>query len=317
MKKDKIEKLRASSRKLVRELGVLQPDTSNPHSTPGHWHSLVEIEKDPGITISKLGSLLLMSISKISRIVNSLVKDGLVELKPGMDRREKSLYLTEAGIDAVKKIDVFSENKIKGAFEFLNESEMSKIAEAIEAYARALEKSRLMVEQVKILTLSTSRTIRKQIVNMVADIQKNEFSIPITNEINACIMRAEEEFYYNNSYNFWYAVDDAGAIIGSIGLKHLDSKNAEMKKFFVVKKYRGKGVAQKLLQTLAKAAKKHGFKRILLGSEGTLKAAHRFYEKYGFTEIERSELPETFQICELDSVFCRCELNELIDTLKK
>jgi hypothetical protein len=60
---------------------------------------------------------------------------------------------------------------------------------------------------------------------MISDIQEKEFWIPITKETNSGVLKAEEEFYYNNSYNFWYAVNDEGKILGSIG-RRLGRKTA-------------------------------------------------------------------------------------------
>ena len=207
---NKIEQLRHLSRKLVRELGMLQLNQPNSNRTPGHWHALVEISKDPKITISQLGHLLLISTSSISRIIKSLAKEGLVELKEGQNKKEKAIDLTEAGYAALKEVDSFSENKVAGAFEFLTEKDIVQIVDSIDKYSNALEKSRLQKEQVKIATLSTSRTIRQQIVRMMEDIQIKEFGIPITPEINICVLKAEHTFYFNNSYNFWYATDDQG-----------------------------------------------------------------------------------------------------------
>lgn len=300
---DGVEKLRSLSRKLVRELGMLQLDQDDSSETPAHWHALVEIDKDPNLTISKLGSLLLMSTSKISRLANSLRKKGLINFKGGADKREKYLLMTVAGKTAVQRINQFSENKIKGAFKFLNKSERSAILNAIDIYARALEKNRLLDSELKIATLPTSRIIRKQIVAMISDIQLNEFSIPITKETNLCLLKAEHTFYYNKSYNFWYAMDGKGQIVGSIGLNKLNAKYGEIKKFFVAKEYRGTGVAKKLMQTLVQAAQRHGFTKLFLGSADVLKVAHSFYEKYGFKKIDRAHLPAEFDLCTLDSVF--------------
>ncbi|MCE5294966.1 MAG: hypothetical protein LLF94_10200, partial [Chlamydiales bacterium] len=54
-------------------------------------------------------------------------------------------------------------------------------------------------------------------------------------DLNVGIIRLEEEYYYNKSYNFWYATDSKGTIIGCVGLKKLDKNNGEIKKFFVDK----------------------------------------------------------------------------------
>lgn len=317
LKKEHIEKLRYYSRKLVRELGMLQLDHNDSTITPGHWHALIEIDKDEGVTISKLGVLLLISISKVSRLTTALFKKGLIEFKEGLDKREKYLYLTAVGKKTVKSIDDFSKDKIKGAFKFLKESDMAEIINAIDKYSTALEQNRLFGSNVKILTLSTSRTIRKQIINMIADIQHNEFSIPINQVTNICVLKAEDYFYYNRSCNFWYAVADNGQIIGSIGLNRVNSSCGEIKKFFVIKKYRGTGIAQKLISILISAALKHNFKHLYLGSVDALKAAHHFYAKYGFKKISRSDLPSEFEICDLDAVFYRGKVEEIMINLSQ
>lgn len=303
MKNEQIEALRHSARKVVRELGMLDLDPKDKEKTPGHWHALIEIAKEPGITISSLGRLLLMTLSTISRLVKTLTGKGLVELKAGSDKREKSLYLTEKGKEEVVKIDAFSDSKIIGAFEYLSEEDVKQIIDAFVKYGAALEKSRAGIDGIKIATLPTSRTIRKQIINMVEEIQKMEFSIPVTKEMNLGILKAEGEYSYNSSCNFWYAVNGEGKVVGSIGLKRIDDRTGEIKKLFVVKEYRGKGVAQKLLDTLLKATAKHQFSRIYLGTVGKLDAARRFYEKYGFSEISQKELPRGFEVNPLDNKF--------------
>lgn len=309
----RIEILRNSSRKLIRELGMLQLNNGDSKLTPAHWHALIEISKEPDITISRLGNLLLISTSKVSRLVKSLAKDGLLIISEGKDKREKYLKLTEEGHSEIKKIDAFSESKINSSFEFLTDKEIEQIIQSISLYGSALEKGRLIREQIKIMTLSTSRTIRKQIISMIENIQRTEFAISITNEINLCVLKAEEHFYYNNSYNFWYAIDDTGKVVGSVGLKKIDNRLGEIKKFFVSKAYRGKGVAQKLMKILIKAARKHKFDNLILGTVDKLHAAHKFYMKYGFTQIDQKDLPNLFERCPVDTMFFKVNLNDLSD----
>ena len=290
---------------------MLKLNMSRINRAPQHWHALIEIASEPNITITKLGHLLLLSSSNMSRIVSALVKEKLIDAEDGTDKREKYLRITPKGRLELNHIDEFSAVKIKGALEFLTEDDQVQIIAALQKYAGALEKSRLFREQVKIHKLSTSRPIRKQIMGMIEEIQKQEFHLPITDEINACVLKAEEEFYFNKSYNFWYAADDEGTIIGSIGLKRIDAQHAEIKKFFVRNAYRGKGVARKLLYSLLKSAAKHRFTYLYLGTVDTLHAAQRFYDKYGFTRINASDLPANFVRCELDTVFYKIKTNEL------
>lgn len=309
MQQDEIGRLRQAARQLVRELGVLQLSGRTTQETPQQWHALIEIAKTPNITISQLSHILLFSVSTMSRIVKSLIKEDLLAYKDGPDKREKYLFLTAKGKEKIKEIDEYSNTKIKGAFKFLNTAEQKQIVHALEKYVEALEKSRLLRENIRILTLSTSRVVRKQIVSMIENIQKNEFKLSITKEINSCILKAETEFYYRHSYNFWYAVDNDGKIIGSIGLKKINDHYGEIKKFFIEESYRGTGLAMKLMDVLTKAALRHGFDYLILGTVGSLEGAQKFYQKHGFLKIDKKELPAEFILCPLDNVFFKIDAN--------
>lgn len=317
MNNDSIDLLRHYSRKLVRELGMLQLNKVEAKEQPSYWHTLIEINKDADLTVSKLSQLLLISLPTLSRIVSTLVKDGLVEVKEGFDKRERFLNITEKGKKKVDYIDEYSNSKIKRAFHFLASEERAQLIDSIGKYANALEKGRQIRDQIKILRLSTSRTLRKQIIAMVEQIQIQEFHLPITPEINASILKAEEEYYYHRTCNFWYAVDSKGTIIGCIGLKKINEKQAEIKKFFVIAEYRGLGIAQQLMHHLVKASLKHGFDELFLGTVDALDAAQRFYIKNGFKPIRREALPKQFQFNRLDTHFYVTNTLTVQDMLNK
>ncbi len=314
MSQENIDNLRHYSRKMVRELGILEIEKDNDKASPQRWHALIEISQTPKITVSQLSQNLVLHISTVSRIVNSMIEDNLAQYDLNSDRREKALQITAKGLKELKRIDDFSNSKIVNAFRFLGEKDQNQIVEAIKKYSLALEKSRVSNEtkKIKILTVSTSRLLRQQIKTMVANIQKNEFAIPVTDETNACILDIESNFYYNNSYNFWYAVDDVGALIGCIALRKIDKNNGELKKLFVVKEYRGQKVAQALMNKLLKAAQEHKFQHLYLGTVDVLKMAQSFYLKYGFKKIPKQDLPKSFDICDLDTLFFKAKTSEII-----
>lgn len=314
---DPIDLLRQYSRKLVRELGMLQLNKLDAKEQPSYWHTLIEINKEPDITISRLSQSLLISLPTLSRIVTSLIKDKLVTVNEGLDKRERFLRITNKGKEKVNYIDEYSNTKIKRAFHFLSNEDREQIITAIGKYSQALEQSRLIRDQIKILRLSTSRTLRKQIVRMIESIQVNEFHLSITPEINASILKAEEEYCYYNSCNFWYAVDKEGGLIGCIGLKKLNDTVGEVKKFFITAEYRGLGLAQQLMLILVKNAIKHRLRRLFLGTVEQLNAARRFYEKSGFVLINKESLPKEFEFCPLDTHFYYCEIDKLNKNLRE
>lgn len=312
--RDYIQKLRRASRKLIRELGMLELNQPEQGRTHSHWHALMEIEREPGITMSKLSDLLLLTPSAISRIVDVLLDLGWVETVPNsLDKRQKDLFITPLGLQEITRIDDFSNTRIVGALHHMTEHMQQEVLEGITAYGKALEKQRLIHEKITLRTLPTSRDVRRQVIQMIEGIQVGEFSIPVTPELNENILKAETTFHFYGKCHFWYAVSGDGEIIGSIGLKKLSETEVEIKKFFVHKNFRGMGVAQKLIHKAVQSIAVGGFTTIYLGTVSVLHAAQRFYVKKGFEEIQKSDLPGCFDICPVDTHFFRGD----VETVKK
>jgi RimJ/RimL family protein N-acetyltransferase len=61
-----------------------------------------------------------------------------------------------------------------------------------------------------------------------------------------------------------------------------------------------------LLETLMAWSQTRGLRDIFLGTTAKFLAAHRFYEKNAFREVDLRELPESFPIMLVDTKFyCR------------
>ncbi|HET9434215.1 MAG TPA: GNAT family N-acetyltransferase, partial [Chitinophagaceae bacterium] len=146
---------------------------------------------------------------------------------------------------------------------------------------------------------------KNDVADLILSIQTAEFSIPITLALQPDL-NAIPEFYQTNNGNFWIAkIDDE--IIGTISLLDIGNRQGALRKMFVRKNYRGKefGVGQKLLTTLLEWSRHKGITEIFLGTTEKFTAAQRFYEKNGFKEIQKKELPETFPVMEVDIKFYR------------
>ena len=62
-------------------------------------------------------------------------------------------------------------------------------------------------------------------------------------------------------------------------------------------------MAGKLLDALLAHARVQGVSEIFLGTTEKFLAAHRFYEKKGFTELQKAALPKAFPMMAVDSKF--------------
>jgi N-acetylglutamate synthase-like GNAT family acetyltransferase len=94
-------------------------------------------------------------------------------------------------------------------------------------------------------------------------------------------------------------------IVGTIALLDIGHNQGALRKMFVKAQFRGSthGVARRLLQVLLEWCQLRNFHEIYLGTTARFLAAHRFYEKNGFWEIEQTELPGSFPVMSVDTKF--------------
>ena len=81
-------------------------------------------------------------------------------------------------------------------------------------------------------------------------------------------------------------------VIGTIALVNFNNHQAALRKMFVKKNFRGKefGVGQKLFDTLLKWSQEKNIDAIYLGTLAHMYAAHNFYRRNGFVEIQKTGL---------------------------
>jgi putative acetyltransferase len=143
----------------------------------------------------------------------------------------------------------------------------------------------------------------EQIVDLILNIQQNEFKVPITINEQQDLLNIPT-FYQQRKGNFWVAKYD-GKVVGTIALIDCGENIGAIRKMFVKKEFRGKefGIAQQLFDILSRAAKQAEMTNIYLGTLERLQAAIRFYERNGFTLIEKENLPKLFPIMAVDTHF--------------
>ena len=144
---------------------------------------------------------------------------------------------------------------------------------------------------------------QNEVADLILTIQQKEFNIPIDLAAQPDLKQIKQ-FYQNGSGNFWIASVDNN-IAGTIALLDIGNQQVALRKIFVKADYRGKefGVGQALLNTVFEWAKEKKLTDIYLGTAEILIAAHHFYEKNGFIEIEKTALPAAFPIMQVDTKF--------------
>ena len=148
-----------------------------------------------------------------------------------------------------------------------------------------------------------SEAHQQSIIDLILDIQQNEFNIPITLADQPDLLTIPS-FYCQHKGAFWVALNDE-QVVGTIALIDIGDQMGAIRKMFVHQDFRGKelGLATLLLNAMLAHCRQHGLTAIYLGTLPRLQAAMRFYEKNGFVQLPKSTLPPQFPAMTLDTVF--------------
>ena len=82
-----------------------------------HHRAIHFVHRAPGTTVNNLLNILGVTKQSLNRVLRTLIEDGLVESKVGsQDRRERHLYLTEAGQELEKVLSDAQRARMRAAY---------------------------------------------------------------------------------------------------------------------------------------------------------------------------------------------------------
>ncbi len=82
-----------------------------------HHRAIHFINRAPGTTVNNLLEILGVTKQSLNRVLRALIEDGLVESRVGQrDKRERHLYLTEAGAALEREVSEAQRTRMRAAF---------------------------------------------------------------------------------------------------------------------------------------------------------------------------------------------------------
>lgn len=138
-----VDRIRAASRLMVRELGFMQATIAATDYPPSAIHALLEIGERDLMTAVELCDFLGLEKSSVSRMIRKLIEAGeLKEAASAGDGRIKRLLLTAKGRRTREAIQAFGRQQVANALARLAPAQRQKVAEGLALYAQALETHR-------------------------------------------------------------------------------------------------------------------------------------------------------------------------------
>ena len=112
----------------------------------------------------------------------------------------------------------------------------------------------------------------------------DEFNFPYDRKLDYDLDNPDK--YYNNRGGMFYLLLDNEKVIGTAAVKKLDDKTAALKRLYVNKNYRGKGLGLQLFTEALDFCRENKIAKVVLDTNIKQKAAQKLYEKNGF-KIDR------------------------------
>ena len=99
-----------------------------------HHRAIHFINRSPGTTVNNLLSILGVTKQSLNRVLRALVEDGLVESRIGTrDKRERHLFLTEAGEALEKELSTAQRDRMRAAFRQAGPEAVAGFRQVLEA----------------------------------------------------------------------------------------------------------------------------------------------------------------------------------------
>jgi GNAT superfamily N-acetyltransferase len=120
---------------------------------------------------------------------------------------------------------------------------------------------------------------------------RERFEQYIRTSIDGEMSRLREVFSEAKRNAFWVVEADE-EVIGMFGIEGRGNECTELRRMYLDRRYRGRGIAQRMLQCAETRARELGFAKLILSTAEVQEAAIAFYRKSGYSFV-RTEQADT------------------------
>jgi DNA-binding MarR family transcriptional regulator/GNAT superfamily N-acetyltransferase len=287
-----IDQIRNDSRRMVRELGFMQPTLASTDFSASAVHTILELGMNGSLTAVALSDILKLKKSSVSRLVAKLIEQQIIsESVDASDARIKPLALTEAGHTLFKQIEQYGRSQVMYAFDYLTPEQRRAVQQGLSFYAKALEAHRTG-KPPQSCEIQIVRGYRPGVVARVTEMHINYYHrhSGFGQFFESKVAGGLAEFCgrLDKSQNAIWLALDGERIVGSLAIdgEDLGDNVAHLRWFIIDDGLRGAGVGRRLMAEAMAFCDRCGFVATHLWTFSGLNAARKLYEDAGFQLFE-------------------------------
>ncbi|WP_271783410.1 bifunctional helix-turn-helix transcriptional regulator/GNAT family N-acetyltransferase [Aquimarina algiphila] len=282
MNKKYISKIRAFNRFYTNIIGLLDTHILDSKYSLPEARIIFEIYHNPRFTASDIIELLDIDKGYLSRILKRFEKQKIISKTVSLtDKRVFMLQLTKLGEKEFLKLNTNSEHQLKRVFAHLSPLESQTLLQNMESIKTLSNKSKIALDDIKIRTYLKPGDLGF-IIYRHGKLYAEEFQYGISFE--TYVARGIHEFYqsYNPDKERVWVCEHNGQIIGFLLLMKRENNSAQLRYFYIEKRYRGIGLGRKLMQLYMDFFHSCGYTSCYLLTADELETAASLYLNHGF-----------------------------------
>jgi len=290
---NRIDAVRRFNRFYTRRIGALQQGyMGSPFPLP-QARVLYEIGQRGACTASELGAELDLDLGYLSRLLQTLKRQGMVQGEAAReDARRVRLSLSARGRKAYQQLDGRSRELVAGMLGKLPSPDQARLVNALQAVEGVLQKD---LPPEKSISLRSHRPgDMGWIVERHAVLYHEQDGWGAAFE--ALVAQIVKDFLENfdaGRERCWIAERD-GERVGCVFVVKQSATVAKLRLLIVEPSARGAGLGRRLVDECIAFARAKGYKKLVLWTHAHLLAARSIYRAAGFKKLPRTEVHDTF-----------------------
>ncbi|RJQ65577.1 MAG: MarR family transcriptional regulator [Desulfobacteraceae bacterium] len=280
-----VEAMRRFNRFYTRRIGVLNEHLLRSRFSLAEARVIYELANHEETTATALGNQLGLDTGYLSRILQNLIKQDLIDKKPSdTDGRQSFLSLSKKGQEAFARLNSDSRSETETVLNNIPEQDQDRLIEAMHTIegllsARTEHRSPYLLRYHQPGDMGW--VIQRHGMLYHQEYGWDEQFEALVAEIAAKFIRK----YDPKRERCWIA-EKNGVNIGSVFLVKKSKTAAQLRLLLVEPKARGMGIGKRLVGECTRFARQAGYRKIMLWTNSILHAARHIYEQKGFRLVQ-------------------------------